>query len=113
MGASMKRTAISRSRSKLYLAVTATLATFSTSLATAQQTAAPDVEEIQITGSRVRLQTGMTAPTPVTAITTDELKDFDPGSTVAAQLDDLPQFFDTPNAQRGGKPSAPRAAVPI
>src|SRR5688572_20804576 len=102
MGASMKRTAISRSRSKLYLAVTATLATFSTSLATAQQTAAPDVEEIQITGSRVRLQDGMTAPTPVTAITTAELNDFDPGSTVAAQLDDLPQFFDTPNAQRGG-----------
>src|SRR5690606_32260993 len=45
---------------------------------------------------------GMSAPTPVTAITTTELKDFNPGATVAAQLDSLPQFFDTPNAQRGG-----------
>jgi outer membrane receptor protein involved in Fe transport len=68
----------------------------------AQQAAPAGLEEIQVTGSRVRLQDGMTAPTPVTAITASELNDFDPGSTVAAQLDDLPQFFDTPNAQRGG-----------
>lgn len=98
----MTRPALRRSRSKLYLAITATLATFTTSFVIAQQNVGADVEEIQITGSRVRLLDGMTAPTPVTAITTNELKDFDPGTTVAAQLDNLPQFFDTPNAQRGG-----------
>jgi len=98
----MKRALLNRARRKLYLAITTTLAAFSTSFATAQQAPAASVEEIQITGSRVRLQDGMTAPTPVTAITAAELNDFDPGSTVAAQLDDLPQFFDTPNAQRGG-----------
>jgi outer membrane receptor protein involved in Fe transport len=69
----------------------------------AQQTPAAStaLEEIQVTGSRIRVVDGMTAPTPVTAITTDELSNFDPGTTIAAQLDDLPQFFDTQNAQRG------------
>jgi outer membrane receptor protein involved in Fe transport len=60
------------------------------------------LEEIQVTGSRIRLVDGMSAPTPVTAITTDELNNFNPGRTIAAQLDALPQFFDTANAQRGG-----------
>jgi outer membrane receptor protein involved in Fe transport len=98
----MRRTASNCGRSKLCLAITATVATLATSFATAQQAAPADLEEIQVTGSRIRLVDGMSAPTPVTAITTSELRDFDPGTTVAAQLDALPQFFDTPNAQRGG-----------
>lgn len=60
------------------------------------------IEEISVTGSRIRAVNGMVEATPVTAITVDELQDFNPGSTVAAQLDELPQFFDTQNAQRGG-----------
>src|SRR5690606_4544575 len=60
------------------------------------------IEEISVTGSRIRAVNGMAEPTPVTAITVDELNDFNPGSTIAAQLDELPQFFDTANAQRGG-----------
>jgi outer membrane receptor protein involved in Fe transport len=59
-------------------------------------------EEVVVTGSRVRQVTGMAAPTPVTAMTVDELTDFNPGSTVAEQLDRLPQLFATPTAQRGG-----------
>ena len=98
----MKMGAPTIAKRKLFLAITTTLAAFSTSLVTAQQATPAAVEEIQVTGSRVRLQDGMTAPTPVTAITTAELKDFNPGSTMAAQLSKLPQFFDTPNAQRGG-----------
>jgi outer membrane receptor protein involved in Fe transport len=86
--------------------MTATFTGLGASFATAQQNPnqnpQPALEEIQVTGSRIRLVDGMSAPTPVTAMTTDELKDFDPGTTMAAQLDDLPQFFDTPNAQRGG-----------
>lgn len=60
------------------------------------------VEEIQVTGSRVRITDGMATPTPVTAITVGELSTFDPGGTVSEQLDSLPQFFNTQTAQRGG-----------
>ncbi|MFN0002829.1 MAG: TonB-dependent receptor domain-containing protein [Pseudohongiellaceae bacterium] len=68
----------------------------------ANAAAAAELEEITVTGSRVRVVTGMTAPTPVTAITVAELINFNPGSTVAEQLDNLPQFFSTNTAQRGG-----------
>ncbi|MES2626189.1 MAG: hypothetical protein V4628_12975, partial [Pseudomonadota bacterium] len=40
------------------------------------------LEEIQITGSRIRTTDGMAMPTPVTAVTTAELSSFDPGGTV-------------------------------
>jgi outer membrane receptor protein involved in Fe transport len=95
----MKNAAPLLLRSKIFLAITTALGT---SFAIAQQPSSAALEEIQVTGSRIRVVDGMTAPTPVTAITTDELNAFDPGTSMAAQLDDLPQFFDTPNAQRGG-----------
>ena len=98
----MKVSGFCSSRTKLCLAITATLAALGPALATAQQNSTGGVEEIQVTGTRVRLADGMSAPTPVTTLTTDELRNFDPGATMAAQLDDLPQFFDTNNAQRGG-----------
>jgi iron complex outermembrane recepter protein len=44
----------------------------------------------------------MAEPTPVTTLTPQELSMFEPGSTVAEQLDALPQFFNTGTAQRGG-----------
>ena len=98
----MKVTAFNSSRTQLYLAIATTLATLGPALATAQQTNTGGLEEIQVTGTRVRLVDGMSAPTPVTTLTTDELRNFDPGATLASQLDDLPQFFDTNSAQRGG-----------
>src|SRR5690606_17664262 len=60
------------------------------------------IEEITVTGSRIRRTDGMAAPTPVTALTPDELASFEPGATIAEQLDALPQFFFTQSAQRGG-----------
>src|SRR5690554_5883829 len=60
------------------------------------------LEEIQVTGSRIRTTDGMATPTPVTAITVGDLANFEPGGTVAEQLDALPQFFGTQSAQRGG-----------
>lgn len=60
------------------------------------------LEEIQITGSRIRATTSMTTPTPVTAVTVSELSNLNPASTMAEQLDQLPQFFNTQTAQRGG-----------
>ncbi|MEY3659691.1 MAG: hypothetical protein RLZZ169_516, partial [Pseudomonadota bacterium] len=88
----MKMSVPKNSRTKLCVAITATLAALGPALATAQQPSASGVEEIQVTGTRVRLADGMSAPTPVTSLTTDELRNFDPGATVASQLDDLPQF---------------------
>ena len=82
----MKVTGFCSSRTKLCLAITATLAALGPALATAQQSTAGGVEEIQVTGTRVRLADGMSAPTPVTSLTTDELRNFDPGTTMAAQL---------------------------
>ena len=60
------------------------------------------VDEITVTGTRVRATDGMAEPTPVTTVTPAELSTFEPGSTVAEQLDALPQFFTTGTAQRGG-----------
>jgi iron complex outermembrane recepter protein len=70
----------------------------SASIAQAQEGASLD--EITVTGSRIRQETGMTTPVPVTAVTTQELASFDPGATIADQLDSLPQLFQTESAQR-------------
>jgi outer membrane receptor protein involved in Fe transport len=59
-------------------------------------------EEITITGSRIQRTSGFTTPVPVTAVTLDDLESFKPGATMADQLDQLPQFFQTQSAQRGG-----------
>ncbi len=57
------------------------------------------IEEISVTGSRIRQTSGMITPTPVTAVTMPELTNFDPGGTVAEQLNSLPQFFGNRSAQ--------------
>jgi len=64
----------------------------------AQQQSA-DIDEVTVTGSRIRQTSGMTTPTPVTAVTMPELTNFDPGGTVAEQLNALPQFFGNRSAQ--------------
>jgi outer membrane receptor protein involved in Fe transport len=48
------------------------------------------IEEISVTGTRIRQSSGMVTPVPVTAITPAELTNFDPGGTVAEQLNGLP-----------------------
>ena len=63
---------------------------------------AQELEEITVTGTRIRVTDGMASPTPVTSLTTLELMNFEPGGTVAEQLDALPQFFSTGTAARGG-----------
>src|SRR5262245_59878905 len=88
-------------RSKLSISVLAASSGYLLADLALAQDVAP-AEEIVVTGSRVRQVTGMATPTPVTAMTMAELTEFNPGSTVAEQLDELPQFFATPTAQRGG-----------
>lgn len=60
------------------------------------------VEEVLVTGTRIRDTDGMVTPVPVTAVRPDEIRDFDPSSTLSEQLDNLPQFLNTQTAQRGG-----------
>ncbi|HWK55344.1 MAG TPA: TonB-dependent receptor plug domain-containing protein, partial [Hyphomicrobiales bacterium] len=59
------------------------------------------VEEISVTGSRILQPSGMNSPVPVTVLTTAELRDYEPGSTISDQLDALPQFFNNGTPQRG------------
>lgn len=59
------------------------------------------IEEITVTGSRIRVTQGMAEPTPVTAVTTEELQSFNPGASTVEQMAQLPQFFNTFSAQRG------------
>ena len=59
-------------------------------------------EEITVTGSRIQRESGFTTAVPVTAVTTADLASFKPGATMADQLDQLPQFYQTQSAQRGG-----------
>src|SRR5687768_16736063 len=81
------------------LALSIASALFTSSLT---QAAEEQLEEIQITGTRIRTTDGMVQPTPVTAVTTAEMQNFDPASSVSEQLDNLPQFLNTQTAQRGG-----------
>src|SRR5687768_12185941 len=66
-----------------------------------------ELEEITVTGSRIRITSGMDSPVPVTTVTTAELFQQEPGSTISQQLDALPQFFNNGSPQRGdgGNPS--------
>jgi iron complex outermembrane recepter protein len=87
---------------KLLATTVATIIASMTGAAFAAEEPAGNLEEIQVTGSRIRNQTTITTPTPVTAVTTSELATLNPASTMAEQLDQLPQFFNTQTAQRGG-----------
>jgi iron complex outermembrane recepter protein len=64
------------------------------------QTPEEDPLEITVTGTRIRQETGMTTPVPVTSLSVDELSTFDPGAAIADKLDSLPQLFQTESAQR-------------
>src|SRR5512134_693064 len=78
------------------------LALSSTSALSQAPNAQEPVEEITVTGSRIQRESGFTTPVPVTAVTVDYLEGLKPGATLADQLDQLPQFFQTQSAQRGG-----------
>src|SRR6185436_13669743 len=58
-------------------------------------------EEITVTGSRIQRDSTFSTAVPVTAVTVDYLENLKPGATLADQLDQLPQFFQTQSAQRG------------
>ncbi len=65
----------------------------------AQQAPEPVLEEVQITGSRITLSPGMYTPTPVTAVTQDELVKMAPTNLIDS-LSALPQFFGNNTSQQ-------------
>jgi iron complex outermembrane receptor protein len=67
-----------------------------------EPTSETDLEEITVTGTRIQRTSGFATPVPVTAVTIEEIQSFKPGTTMADQLDQLPQFYQTQSAQRGG-----------
>ncbi|MDY6949608.1 MAG: TonB-dependent receptor plug domain-containing protein, partial [Pseudomonadota bacterium] len=60
---------------------------------------AEDVEEVRVTGSRIRQTSGFTTPTPVTAVSIQEMAQFEPGNNISRQLNALPQFFGNVSVQ--------------
>ena len=72
-------------------------------LSTAQAAESADenpLQEVTVTGSRIRLQTGMNTPVPVTTLSPADLTSLNPGASIGDQLDRLPQLFQTESAQR-------------
>src|SRR5690606_12253657 len=85
-------------RSSLSLAIAGIIAGLGS--AQAQEPIQPVMEEVTVTGTRTRQVTGFTTPVPVTSLSTEELFSYEPGSTIAAQLDALPQFFGNESIQQ-------------
>jgi iron complex outermembrane recepter protein len=76
-------------------------------LASASMGQDAQIEEITVTGSLIRNITGMTTPTPVTAVTNTELAALSPTTMISA-LSQLPQFLgNTNNDVRTGFFSSP------
>ncbi|MDR2212187.1 MAG: TonB-dependent receptor plug domain-containing protein, partial [Pseudomonadales bacterium] len=98
------RTPENRSKRNLLAVAIASLFAGVTEISLAQEDGAlgRNIEEISVTGSRIRNTSGFTTPVPVTSVTVDELSDFEPGNSMAEQLDALPQFFGNQSSQRGG-----------
>jgi outer membrane receptor protein involved in Fe transport len=61
----------------------------------------PLEQEVTVTGTRIRQQTGMNTPVPVTTLSTSDLAALKPGASIGDQLDKLPQLVQTESAQRG------------
>src|SRR5688572_22211576 len=61
-----------------------------------------ELEEVTVTGTRIRQTSGFTTPTPVTAISSQEVFQFEPGNNIARQLSALPQFFNNVSTQNAG-----------
>lgn len=85
--------------SSLSVAITSVLAA---SAGNVHAQGAADLEEITVTGSRIRQTSGFETPTPVTAISVDEMFEFAPGNNIARQLAALPQFFGNVSVQNVG-----------
>lgn len=84
----VEQSSVSRRPWLSLLTVAAPLLSTGGKIAKAQTVEQP--EEITVTGTRLRRTDGMAEPVPVTTLTPHELQLFEPGSTIAEELDALP-----------------------
>ncbi len=94
----------------LFSAMAALFAGTGTESVNAQQREG-SIEEIAVTGSRIRATSGFETSTPVTSLSVEELRDYEPGNTISQQLSNLPQFFGNRTTQMssGGSRFSPAA----
>jgi outer membrane receptor protein involved in Fe transport len=96
--------ALTEGKRRLLATTIAAVVSGGAGVANAQQqndaSASAQLEEITVTGSRIRQTDGMVTPVPVTSVSTQELSSFNPGGTISQQLDALPQFFGNSTLQR-------------
>jgi iron complex outermembrane recepter protein len=87
----------------VHLAIAASAVTLTGLPAYADDDGAPNtgVQEVTVTGTRIRQQTGMNTPVPVTTLNVADLATLKPGASIGDQLDKLPQLVQTESAQRG------------
>src|SRR4051812_4259151 len=87
-------------RHSVHLAITAGLVAIAGLSSAAQAAESDELQEVTVTGSRIRLQSGMNTPVPVTTLAPSDLTALNPGASIGDQLDRLPQLFQTESAQR-------------
>ena len=68
------------------------------------------LEEVMVTGSRIRTKNGMETPTPVTAVNMTEIADLDPGNIIDA-VTLLPQFLNNETPATAGSAVGPLGAA--
>jgi outer membrane receptor protein involved in Fe transport len=94
---------LSEGKRRLLATTIAAIVSGGTGVAIAQEnqsTPSPQLEEITVTGTRIKQTDGMVTPVPVTSVSTQELTNFNPGGTISQQLNALPQFFGNASTQR-------------
>src|SRR5690606_1061143 len=90
-------TEVGRRRRGLLASAVAAVLAGGTASTSAQEPQGQAIEEIAVTGSRIR-QSGMQTPTPMTAMVAEEMELLSPG-TLMDQLDQLPQFVNNNTLQ--------------
>src|SRR6478735_11806029 len=79
---------------------------FAIAMSTTAWSAEEQLEEVQVTGSRIVLSPGMTTPTPVTSVTAEDMESLGPNQIIDS-LSALPVFRNNSNANQslGGQNS--------
>lgn len=70
------------------------------------------LEEVTVTGSRIRTRDGMETPTPVTSLGMEEIAQLDPGSLIDA-VSQMPQFLNNASPETAGSVSGPLGAANV
>jgi iron complex outermembrane receptor protein len=86
------------------VAAAVALALCATQVPAAETDQPVELEEVTVTGTRIRAVTGMDTPTPVTAVAVDEIAAMSPVSVTEA-LVQLPQFAASATAENFGGPA--------